>query len=110
MPKATDWSLARLTRPERKALIVVELRKRAAASQTITYSEMGELVGLAPQGPWKDMLDEIGADERAEGRPDLACLVVKGDTGLPGYVASQRQEAETLLERQRVFDVHRKVG
>ena len=103
----TDWSLARLTKPERKALIVTELRKRAAAGKTITYGELAKLVGLAPQGPWQVMLDEIGIEERAAGRSDLACLVVNAGTGLPGYVASEKQEAESLAERRRVFDAHR---
>lgn len=104
-----DWSFARLSKADRKALIVAELRKRAAARETITYGEMGKLVGLAPQGPWKALLDEIGADERAEGRPDLACLVVSAATGLPSYVeASEGERQAALAERERVFAVHGK--
>lgn len=98
-----------MTPADRKALIVTELRKRAEARETITYGKMGKLVGIAPQGPWKALLDEIGADEGATGRPDLACLVVNASTGLPSYVGSSEAEREAALaERERVFAVHAK--
>ena len=37
-------------------------------------------------------LDAVGADEHAEGHPDIACPVVSAGTGLPSYVGSSEAE------------------
>ncbi|MCW6509697.1 hypothetical protein [Lichenifustis flavocetrariae] len=96
-----------MTSVDRKNCVVAELRGRAENRKTITYGEMGAMIGLASQGPWKVMLDGIAADERAEGRPDLACLVVRASTGFPGYVGTSKAERQAALAiRQAVFAAH----
>lgn len=92
--------------PDRKTVIRAELLRRAKAGQTISYGEAAKMVGLAAQGLGK-ILDEIGAEEASENRPDLACLVVNARTGFPGYIgAGEDERRNALAVREAVFKVH----
>lgn len=97
-----------LPKEDRKAAIRTELLKRAKAGETITYGALGLLLDGPARGPWKKVLDAIGDEERSEGRPDLACLVVRAATGFPSQITeTSGGRNEALAERQRVFDCHR---
>lgn len=55
---------------------------------TITYSELASLIGMAPmhhRAPlFHQLIRDMDADEAAAGRPSLAALVVRKDSGIPG--------------------------
>jgi len=98
---------------DRKEAIRAELIRRAKQTCTIYYSELGELVGIPAQGPWKPVLDEIGREERSNGRPDITFLVINKQTGLPGQIGFKPAKPPTLEQRrtadseiQSVFDYY----
>jgi hypothetical protein len=41
---------------------------------------------MAPQGPWKKVLDEISHEETAKGCPDITFLLKKKSTGYPSQI------------------------
>ena len=49
---------------------------------TITYGDLGDLVGRTSRGPWADLY-RIKEREKKSGKPDLTLLVVSSRTGLP---------------------------
>ena len=86
-----------------KATIRAELEKRARAGNTITYREASILVDRTPLGLGK-ILDAIKDEEGTQGRPNLGCLVVRIDTGLPGYVGIRdHHKAQAMQVRRAVF-------
>ena len=86
-----------------KATIRAELEKRARVGETITYSQTAALVGRTPLGLSK-ILDAIKDEEATSGMPDLGCLVVRIDTGLPGYVGIRdHHKAQAMQVRRAVF-------
>lgn len=66
---------------DRKDRIRDELRRCAAAGETITYAGLGRAVGIPAQGPWRPVLDLISREERAASLPDITYLVVNRKTG-----------------------------
>ena len=54
----------------------------AGRRTTITYGDLGDLVGRTSRGPWAE-LDRIKEREKKAGRPDLTLLVVSSRTELP---------------------------
>ena len=49
---------------------------------TITYGDLGDLVGRTSRGPWAE-LDRIKEREKKAGKPDLTLLVISSRTELP---------------------------
>jgi hypothetical protein len=99
---------------ERKRLIRVTLIKRAMDRKTIHYGELGRIVGMPAQGPWKNILDEIAKEETSQGRPDFTYLVISRQSGLPGQIGYQPAKPPTPDQRKmaddeinRVFDYYR---
>ena len=72
---------------DRKASILEVLIAEARSKRTIRYGVLGAKIGIPARGPWKAVLDELGRDEVAAGRPDITYLVVNARTGLPGQIA-----------------------
>lgn len=54
----------------------------AGRRTTITYGDLGDLVGRTSRGPWAE-LDRIKEREKKAGKPDLTLLVVSSRTELP---------------------------
>ncbi|MEJ8571678.1 hypothetical protein [Microbaculum marinum] len=81
----------------------------AKERRTITYGELGSLTGRQARGPWKTVLDEIGFEEKRSGRPDIAFLVVRKDTKIPGSIDFQRAVPPTAAQlataKQRFQDI-----
>lgn len=91
------------TYPDRLAIIRAELEQRARARKTITYGEMAPRLGLMPMALGR-LLDTVHDEEKAQGRPDLGCLVVNATTKFPGYVGeSESERANALAIREAVF-------
>ena len=64
---------------------LIEIAKKGG---TITYGEIGKMMGL-PQGNFMGqqvgiICDEINQDEHNYGRPMISSVVVRGDKGRPG--------------------------
>ncbi len=102
---------------DRKITIREELLRRARSGRTISYAQLGELVGFSPRGPWKPLLDEISREQAEQGLPDITFLVVRSKDGLPGQIdfkpanpptAEQRQQAQRMI--QKVFNHYRNIG
>jgi hypothetical protein len=51
---------------DRKEAIRAELKRLAAARETIFYSDLGQKLGIPARGPWKPILDEIASEERPD--------------------------------------------
>ena len=65
------------------------LIKVAGHNNTISYSEVGKVVGLDMANPGErsklaNTLDEINREEHERGRPLLSAVVVQKDTAHPG--------------------------
>jgi hypothetical protein len=82
--------------------------------KTIHYGELGRIVGMPAQGPWKNILDEIAKEETSQGRPDFTYLVISRQSGLPGQIGYQPAKPPTPDQRKmaddeinRVFDYYR---
>jgi hypothetical protein len=82
--------------------------------RTIHYGELGKAVGMAAQGPWKPILDEIAKEETSQGRPDFTYLVISRQTGLPGQIGFESAKPPTPEQRkmadeeiERVFAYYR---
>ncbi len=97
---------------DKKEAIRQELLRCARAGETIFYSELGNRVGIPPQGPWKPILDVISR-ETAAGDPDITFLVINKQTGLPGQIGFEPAKTPTLeqgrqaeRELQRIFDYY----
>jgi hypothetical protein len=71
---------------DKKPDIMRVLKDTARRRTKITYGNLGKLVGIPPQGPWKPLLDEIGRDQMGSGLPDISYLVVASDTGYPSQI------------------------
>lgn len=54
----------------------------AGRRTTITYGNLGDLVGKTSRGPWPE-LNRIKEQEKKSGKPDLTLLVVSSRTELP---------------------------
>ena len=86
-----------------KGTIRAELERRAQGRQTMTYGEAARLTGRAAQG-LGPLLTAIGAEERAQNRPDLGSLVVAVSTGLPSYVKPDPADrARAIAVQKAVF-------
>ena len=95
--------MAPKTLADRKAVVRLELERRARVGQTVTYGEMARKVGLVPAGLGK-ILNIIKAEEAGRKRPDLGCLVVNVRTGFPGYVGPEpANQQRALALREAVF-------
>lgn len=71
---------ARLPSREEARRVLVEVAQRR---DTISYSELGAILGLPTRGPhWKALLDDLDIN-RPAGTPDLSVLVVSKATRLP---------------------------
>ena len=99
---------------DKKDAVTAELLRCARAGVTTTYGELGRRVGIAPQGPWKPLLDFISDEQAAEGLPDIAFLVINKGSGYPGQIGQIRartpsDEQKALAERklQEVFGLYR---
>jgi hypothetical protein len=73
----------------------------ARLCSTITYSELASLIETAHmhhRAPlFHKLIRDMDADETAEGRPSLAALVVRKDSGIPGdgfYAGAPINEGE----------------
>ena len=68
----------------------------ARKRRTITYGELGELIGRPdPQGSWPELDAICDEDFKARPRrPDLSLLVVYKDIGLPGKFRGKSRERE----------------
>jgi hypothetical protein len=69
---------------EMRAILINQARQRA----TITYSSLAasmQTVHMHHRAPYfHKLLRDMDADEVRDGRPSLAALVVRKDTGIPG--------------------------
>jgi hypothetical protein len=99
---------------EQKRAIRVALIKCAMERRKIYYGELASAVGMAPQGPWKDLLDEIAKEETAQARPDFTYLVINKKTGLSGQIGfepakppTQEQKSAADREIKKVFTYYR---
>jgi hypothetical protein len=94
---------------DRKPAIRSELLRRARKRQLITYGQLGDAVGIPSRGPWKPVLDEIGLEETAEGRPDITYLVVNARTRLPSQIGFRAAKPPTAAQRKEAADVTRTI-
>lgn len=88
----------------------------ARKGRTITYGELGDLIGRQnPQGSWPE-LDAICDEDSKAGRPDLSLLVVYKDIDLPGKFGEEPRKPEDWTEemvkqyrrdRDAVYDYYR---
>jgi hypothetical protein len=90
-----------------RAAIVAVLIDCARQRRTIFYGELGELVGVPAQGPWKPILDDIAKEFVDKAGVDITYLVINKRYRLPGQIgfsnatpptASQRQKAHRTIE------------
>ena len=75
------------------------LRRRAAKGETITYGDLAREVGGTAENISSKVLYEIAQYCNARKLPDLSLIVVRRDTGIPGYVSDEE------LYRKRVREV-----
>jgi hypothetical protein len=97
----------------KKNLIKAKL-ERCATEKPIkrpTYTELGQAVGMPPQGPWQPVLDSLARDAESAKEPDLTFLPKNARTGYPSRIGRttkrnpqpwQRDKART--EMQRIID------
>jgi hypothetical protein len=86
---------------DRKVAIRHAAIEVARQRRTITYSALGRQLNIPARGPWKAVLDEIGHEERAAGRPDVACLVVTVKTGYPSWIDREPAPSPTPEQKRR---------
>ncbi|MBC8100598.1 MAG: hypothetical protein H7Y11_14240 [Armatimonadetes bacterium] len=61
------------------------LIETARQQRTVTYSALAAQLSLHHRAPaFHHLIRAVDADETAAGRPSLAALVVRKDTGIPG--------------------------
>lgn len=72
------------------------LRRRARNGQTITYGELAREVGGTAQNISDRVLHEIAGYCSARNLPDLSAIVVRRDTGMPGYTSDAKRHRERL--------------
>ena len=94
---------------DKKIAIRDALLKSASSGNAISYSELGKLVGIPAQGPWKPVLDIIAKEETSAGRPDITFLVIKKSTGLPGQIGFEPAQKPTPEQRQYAAEELEKV-
>jgi hypothetical protein len=92
-----------------KESIRSELVRLAKAGRTITYGELGQILGIPARGPWKPVLDEISREETARQRPDITYLVVAKTSGLPGQIKFEAAKPPTLEQRAIADQIIRNV-
>ncbi|MHC4463824.1 MAG: hypothetical protein ACYS30_20690 [Planctomycetota bacterium] len=103
------------------------LIKVAGHNNTISYSEVGEVVGLDMANPGErsklaNTLDEINREEHERGRPLLSAVVVQKESQHPGRgffelareLGKQKPNEDNQIffanELKRVFDASTAVG
>ncbi len=103
------------------------LIKVAWHNNTISYSEVGKVVGLDMANPGErsklaNALDEINREEHERGRPLLSAVVVQKESGHPGTgffdlareLGKQKPDENNQVffanELQRVFDAWMAAG
>src|SRR5262249_18209735 len=80
-PSKLDKTGWRTTREAMRAELIALAKKR----QTITYSELGLLIGVHHRSPaFMSILGEVCEDEENAGRGMICALVVGKATGIPG--------------------------
>ena len=70
-----------------------------------TYAELGKVVGIPRQGPWRTVLDQIAKEELAAGRPDITFLVTNKETGHPSRMKFKTKSKPD--EEQKKYAVER---
>ena len=85
----------------KKDAICLVLLERARMGRTIYYSELGRLVGIPAQGPWKPILDLIGH----EYEPDITYLVINKQFRVPGQIGFTPAKPPTEEQKRRAREV-----
>lgn len=92
---------------EMRAILINQARQRA----TITYSSLAasmQTVHMHHRAPYfHKLLRDMDADEVHDGRPSLAALVVRKDTGIPGsgFFTEAPVNSDPVAYWQREFDI-----
>ena len=95
----------------KKPDVVRVLEEHAKARKKLPNGDLGKLVGIPSQGPWKALLDDVSKDHTGRGLPDITHLVVGSGTGYPHQIdfedartptAIQKAKADKIIES--VFD------
>ena len=103
------------------------LIKTAKQNVTISYSEVGKVVGLdmanrGERSKLANILDEINKEEHGLGRPLLSVVVVQKESGRPGKgffdlareLSKQKPHDDNQIffanERKKVFDEYTSPG
>lgn len=100
---------SRIPYADKKPAIRAELERRARERDTITYGELGSIVGIPSRGPWKAVLDDMAREDMAAGVPDITYLVIAKRTGLPGQIDFEPAAPPTDEQRRKADDVIKRV-
>ena len=90
----------------KKGVIEREL-ERCANTKPITqptYTQLGSVVGIPPQGPWEPVLDSIARDFERTKEPDLTFLPQNKRTGYPSRVGRTTRKNLEPWQRQKAHD------
>ncbi len=91
----------------KKPDVIRVIEEHAKGRKKLTYGDLGKLVGIPSQGPWKALLDEVSKDYTGRGLPDITHLVVGSGTGYPHQIdfedartptAAQKAKADHIIE------------
>lgn len=85
---------------DKKEAIREALLKFSRSRETLYYSELGRLVGIPAQGPWKPILDVISREETGQDRPDITFLLINKSTGLPGQIGFKPAKPPTIEQKE----------
>src|SRR5258707_14870801 len=92
---------------DRKQLIKAELESCANAKPEIrrpSYTELGNVVGIPPQGPWKPVLDSIAKHFEDADDPDLTFLPRNVRTGFPSRIGRTTRSNPAPWQRKKAHD------
>ncbi|QPC44637.1 hypothetical protein HW532_19185 [Kaustia mangrovi] len=98
--------------PRIREVLKTWAREGAPRSDKNSYAELGRLVGIPAQGPWKPVLDLISCEEEAKGLPDITYMVIRKSTGLPGQIggspANPPTSAQIATAREKLQEVFKR--